>query len=158
MFTFDVYQLIGMARCESHSFPLAWSQFVREKTRRTNDPNYERTQRANYRPTKQGPPPSRGCRNLEPGIQAPSCRPGDLFSWIQDPQVPSAQTHQGNTLPLVQGRTSLQPRPRISSRVLCFSMYRHCWEHFVILSPSNTLVRSQVYLHFTDGETEVPRG
>lgn len=23
LFTFDVYQLIGMARCESHSFPLA---------------------------------------------------------------------------------------------------------------------------------------
>lgn len=23
LFTFDVYQLIGMARCESHGFPLA---------------------------------------------------------------------------------------------------------------------------------------
>lgn len=31
LFTFDVYQLIGMARCESHSFPLAWNQFVGEK-------------------------------------------------------------------------------------------------------------------------------
>lgn len=31
LFTFDVYQLIGMARCESHSFPLAWNQFAGEK-------------------------------------------------------------------------------------------------------------------------------
>lgn len=31
LFTFDVYQLIGMARCESHGFPLAWNQLVGEK-------------------------------------------------------------------------------------------------------------------------------
>jgi hypothetical protein len=54
---FDVYQLIGMARCESHGFPLAWNQFVRGKARRTNDPNYERTHWANYHPTKDRTPP-----------------------------------------------------------------------------------------------------
>lgn len=31
LFTFDVYQLIGMARCESHSFPPASNQFTGEK-------------------------------------------------------------------------------------------------------------------------------
>lgn len=47
-----------MARCESHSFPLAWNQFVREKARRTNDPNYARTHRANYHLAKDGTSPS----------------------------------------------------------------------------------------------------
>lgn len=31
LFTFDVYQLIGMARCESHCFPLASNPFAGEK-------------------------------------------------------------------------------------------------------------------------------
>lgn len=73
---FDVYQLIGMARCESHGFPLAWNQFVRGKARRTNDPNYERTHWANYHPTKdRTPPPSCssccGCTKHLLGIPQP---------------------------------------------------------------------------------------
>jgi len=93
LFTFDVYQLIGMARCESHCFPLARNPFAGEKLGEQMIPIIRRPTVLITIPRTMEPP-TRGLTQT-PALPFPAYGPG--ASMLLPPASPAPRSARGPT-------------------------------------------------------------